>query len=276
MRKSYMRVAHEVIQKSDVVIQVLDARLIEQTVNPELRRQIELLQKRVITAITKCDLVSKEYLDAKVKELPNAVYVSSKKRFGFKKLRELIYKVAAKNKSKQIKVGVVGYPNTGKSSLINTLKGKTSAPVSSQSGMTKGEQKIRVSSRVMLLDTPGVIPIDENDSVLMALIASKNPDRLKDPDLVAMKILQMLFDQGYLSQIEQKYDITITTQDAYEVLEIIAIKRNRVIKGGEPDILTISRQLIHEWQKGTLVTFEQIGEYLEEESQYDDLEEEDD
>ncbi len=268
-----MRVAHEVIQKSDVVIQVLDARLIEQTLNPELRRQVELLQKRVITAITKCDLVSKEYLDKKVKTIPNAVYVSSKMRFGFKKLRELIYKVAAKHKDDQIKVGVVGYPNTGKSSLINTLKGKTSAPVSSQSGMTKGEQRIRISGRVMLLDTPGVIPIDEKDSVQMALIASKNPDRLKDADLVAMKILEMLFEQGHTNQIEEKYDIKITNESVDEIIEMIAIKRNRVIKGGLPDIQTISRQIIHEWQKGTLISLHntETQEYIADEE--DDLDE---
>jgi ribosome biogenesis GTPase A len=257
MKRSFTKVVADVIKRSDIIIQVLDARLIQQTLNEDVAKLVKEYKKRLITVINKCDLVSHEYLEQKKRFIPNCVFVSGKKKIGLAHLREMIFHVAAMPKDKDILVGVVGYPNTGKSTVINALKGKGSAPVSSQSGMTKGKQLIRVSGRLRVLDSPGIIPIDNDDPVKLALLASKNADRIKDVDLVAMSILELLMEQGYTSQIEDKYGITITDQQVDEILEEIAIARKRIAAGGKPDVITISRQIIHEWQKGTLVTLQE-------------------
>ena len=242
MKRSFGSIVREVITQSDVVVQVIDARLFDLTRNEELERLVVLADKRLIFAVNKCDLVDKDWLEHKCKSLPNSVFVSSTKKLGFSILREMIYKVAAKSKQSEddIKVGVIGYPNVGKSSVINGLKGRMSASVGARSGHTKGKQLVRVTNRIMLVDTPGVIPIDNTDPIRLALLASKNPDQLKMPDLVAEEILAMVSNPI----LESIYGAT--------TLEEIAMKRGKLIKGGEPDINTISRVIILDWQKGKL------------------------
>jgi ribosome biogenesis GTPase A len=88
-----------------------------------------------------------------------------KKRAGSRALRERIKIEAKRLKVKRgVQIAVIGYPNTGKSSLINFLIGRSSTPVSQQSGFTKGIQKLRLSTGIFLMDSPGVIP-DAEDSV---------------------------------------------------------------------------------------------------------------
>jgi ribosome biogenesis GTPase A len=241
MRKSFGTIVKDVIAQSDIVIEVIDARLLELSRNPELEELVKKSDKRLIMAINKCDLVNKDMLDSRKKDFENAVYVSSTKKFGFNLLRDKIYKVAAMSKQEQIKVGVIGYPNVGKSSVINGLKGKTSAGVAARSGHTKGLQFVKVTERIMLIDSPGVIPIEQNDPIRLSLLASKNPDQLKDPDLVAEHIISLFTKDALVA----KYGAS--------TLDEIAIKRGKLIKGGEADIMTISRIIVSDWQKGKLL-----------------------
>ncbi|MFT4312196.1 MAG: GTPase [Candidatus Woesearchaeota archaeon] len=250
MKRSFGQVLRKVIDESDIIIEVVDARLLDLTRNELVESLVEQQNKRLIICVNKCDLVEKSYLEKKVKGLKNCVFVSSRLRYGTKILREMIYSVSAKSKKEKILVGVVGYPNTGKSSVINALKGRTSAPMSSRSGRTKGAQKVRISSRVMLLDSPGVIPINQQDSVQLALIASKNADRVKDIDLVAQTILDTLHEQQKWKVLEKFFSVTLKNKDS--ALEELAIAKNRLKKGGQPDIQTISRFIIQAWQKGLL------------------------
>lgn len=251
MKRSFGKVVREVIHKSDVVVEVLDARLIDMSRSQELEDYVAGAEKRLVIAINKADLVPTEYLERKKKYLPNCVFVSSVKRYGFSNLREMIYKVAAKNKSEKIMVGVIGYPNVGKSSIINGLKGKASAGVSSRSGFTRGQQLVRATRRITLIDTPGVIPLDERDPAQLALLGSKNPDQIKEPDIPAMSILELLDPE--LIQKHYAVDPREFKGDVYDLLEQIAIAKKRLEKGGEPDIKTMSKIIIQDWQRGKLI-----------------------
>ena len=90
----------------------------------------------------------------------------------------------------------MGYPNTGKSSLINYLKGKKSAKTSITAGFTRGEQIFRISERAVLIDTPGVIPFMRGGEAKLALMASKSPQDLQNPVFSAQKVLQEMQSKG--------------------------------------------------------------------------------
>jgi len=264
-KKSFSHIVNDVIAKSDVILEVLDARMIDQTRQPLLEQEILQSGKRLIFVINKADLAPREYLLRKKSELTNAIFLSAKERDGIGKLREYIYKVAAKNKSsnKDIIVGVIGYPNTGKSSVINALKGaKSAAAVASRSGVTRGVQNIRISSRLMIFDTPGVIPTSEQNEGMLAILSAKNIDKLKDPDMVAAQLLESLHKDNptFISEV---FGVEFT--DAHDTLEKIALKRHRIKYGGVADIDGISRMILQDWQRGKLYTIKEKESFAKKE-----------
>src|SRR3989338_8406299 len=104
-------IVDRVIEKSDIVLEVLDARFINETRNPSIERKVKNRNKILIQVINKCDYVDKNYLDEIKKDLENCVFISATKRFGITLLRQKIRELAKKKKIKKPIVGVVGYPN---------------------------------------------------------------------------------------------------------------------------------------------------------------------
>jgi len=143
-------------------------------------------------------------------------------------------------------VGIVGYPNTGKSSIINAIKGRASAPVSSVAGFTKGLQIIRVSSKIQLIDSPGVIPFVEQDDFLLAFLSAKSPEKLKDPEGDAMQLIDALG-----GKVEKFYGVK-KEEDSEQTLENIALKIKALKKGGIPDIKRAAMDILRKWQKGII------------------------
>ncbi len=241
--KNFWKIVNQVIKDSNIIIEVLDARMIEETRNHEIEKKILAKGKKLIMVANKADLISKEkYLSLK-KTYPNMLFFSSKQRLSTTKLLKRLIKDA---KGMQSLVGVVGYPNVGKSSLINALKGKNAAPTSSISGYTKALQKIRIAKRIYLFDTPGVFPRKENDEFQNVLSGAISAEKVKDPEMIAIKMIEML--EG---KIEKHYGVE-KTLDAEKTLENIAIKRGKLLKGGVPDTKTAAMQIIKEWQKGKI------------------------
>ena len=95
---------------------------------------------------------------------PN-LFLSSKEKSGYVNLKRLIKIESKRLKQEFVNIGVIGYPNTGKSSLINFITGKSAVKTSSEAGYTKGMQKIKLSKGLYLIDTPGIIPILEKTSI---------------------------------------------------------------------------------------------------------------
>jgi len=246
---NYWKIVNDVIKESDVLVLIADARVPE-SVNQEVLKKVTQHDKKYLVVFNKVDLLDdaeKKILNKEKTKYEFAIAVSARYHDG---TMALLRKINAIVHGKKAVVGIVGYPNTGKSSIINAIKGKNSAPVSSQAGHTKGIQKLRVTQKIILLDTPGVIPFEDKKAQnLHALIAARSPNQLKDPDGAAMKIIQYL--EG---KVEDFYGVPRTEDKDYDdTLEVIAEKLNLKKKGNVLDSRRAAIQIIMDWQKGNIL-----------------------
>ena len=239
---SYWNHVNTVLEKSDIIIEVLDARAVKESRNSEIERKVELAKKKLLVVFNKCDLVDINKLKGQLRMFKHAVFISSKDHLGTTILKKKILELSRGN---QVTVGVVGYPNVGKSSLINALAGRGAARTSSESGYTKGFQLVRVDRKIMLLDSPGVFPRKEKNIKKHSKIGAAGHSKIKDPELAAIHLIN---DEKEL--IEKLWDIH---GDAEEILEAIAFKFGKLKKGGKPNIETAARFLLKQWQTGKMI-----------------------
>ncbi len=244
---SFWKVVNQVLKESDVILEILDARFPEETRNIEIEDKVKKLDKKLIYILNKSDLIKERFSDIKLNFSP-VIFISAKKNLGTTKIRKALKKLV---KNKSLIVGVVGYPNTGKSSLINTLKHKKSAPTSSVPGATRALQKIRISRDIYLLDTPGVFPYNIKDEKENAIINVKDYRKVKEPDSVALEIIRKIKEKDP-KIIEDLYHVKMK-DDPEETLNAIAKKFNWLIKGGKPNIDQTSRKIIQDWQRGRII-----------------------
>ncbi len=246
MVKNFWKVVNEVIVNSDIIIEVLDARFADETRNKEIEDKVLTLNKKLVYVINKCDLVNKLKLERMKQKLKPSVYVSAVKKYGTIKLLRLLNKLSA-GKDKVV-IGVVGYPNTGKSSVINALKGRRSASVSPVGGHTKGKQLVRISKKIYLLDSPGVYPYKEKDVVKQALISSIDYSKVKEPVMVVMDLMKR-YGRNIAGYYKVKY-----TLDYDSVIKEIAVKFKLLRKGNEPDYERAARLILRDLQKNRIRT----------------------
>jgi ribosome biogenesis GTPase A len=159
---------------------------------------------------------------------------------------------AAMGNNKGVTVGIVGYPNVGKSTLINALAGRGRGRVatSRKAGLTRGITKVKITDDIYLLDSPGIIPFKQDEFDLF-LVDSKNPNQLKEPETAAVKLIQLLGKEtvGKYYKID---DAIIEKVDEEELLEEIAKKRNILQKGGTGDVGQAARDVLERYQKHEL------------------------
>ncbi len=244
--RTFWNMVNRVIQGSDILLLVLDARMAQGTRNLEIEDKVAASGKPLIFVLNKCDLVDKPILEQYKRFIPNSIFISAKHHLGTVMLREKILRTAGRlNIDTKVRVGVLGYPNVGKSSLINALKGKGSAKTSSISGYTKHIQKVR-TSRIILLDTPGVIPYKEKNDFKHNVIGTIDHSKEKEPDYVAVSLMHM-----FPGVIEKCYGVETIT-DKEQTLENIAIVRNMVKKGSKPDVIRAAKMILKDWQTGDI------------------------
>ena len=168
MKQGFWIIAKKIVKDADIVLEVLDARFPNIT---RISRLEKMAKEKLILVINKADLVSEKVLDNIKTEFKNSKYVlvSSKNSRNILELIKLI-----RNKGK---VAVIGYPNTGKSTLINKLSSGGRAKTSSESGFTKGKQLIAGKRGIMLMDTPGIVPFEDRDEVRLGLVSGISPSK---------------------------------------------------------------------------------------------------
>ena len=268
-----------IITESDLILEVLDARLIELSRNEEVERLIEKIGRPVIFVANKADLANKEDVKREVERLQGqgkyVVFVSTKNKKTTRLLLYLIRKVfkihgkmevPERKKGEprtthrvakaDIVVGILGYPNVGKSSLINALCHKKKVQVSKKAGTTHGIHWIRLNDEIKLIDSPGVIPLQRDDEVRYGLIGARDNEKLKNPDMVAYAIIKYFLRENKKA-FERHYEIEITdeekdNEDAYSIIEKVAKKRCFLLKGGVIDENRAIELIVREWQGGKL------------------------
>jgi nuclear GTP-binding protein len=150
-----------------------------------------------------------------------------------------------------IVAGVFGPPNSGKSSVINSLSRRAAAGVAATPGYTKAMQEIEVTGRIRILDCPGVVPASGTEiTPSMVLRNSIKVELLEDPVTPVAYIL----DRVPKEQLLSAYDVG-TFADADDFLTQLAKKRGRLGKGGEPDLDAVARSVLGDWNRGRIRYF---------------------
>ncbi|MDK2914866.1 MAG: hypothetical protein PWQ79_1781 [Thermococcaceae archaeon] len=252
-RKAW-RVVREVVDEADIVVEVVDARDPIGTRNRKLERLILEEEKPLLIVMNKADLVPKEWAEEykRKSEIP-VVFISARERKGTGILRKEIKKLAKPllDEKEKVKVALIGYPNVGKSTIINTLKGKRAVGTAPIPGYTKGKQLIRLSKKIWLLDSPGVIPIDEFDELVIR--GGFPADKIEEPVKPAVKLIGRILETRK-EAITEKFGIT-EFESEEDILRKIGERRGLIKAGGEVDIEETARWFLREWQTGRFTLF---------------------
>ncbi|CAA2938492.1 nuclear/nucleolar GTPase 2 [Olea europaea var. sylvestris] len=249
---------YKVIDSSDVVVQVLDARDPQGTRCYHLERHLKehCKHKHMILLLNKCDLVpawaTKGWLRILSKEYPAlAFHASINKSFGKGSLLSVLRQFSRLKSDKQaISVGFVGYPNVGKSSVINTLRTKNVCKAAPIPGETKVWQYITLTKRIFLIDCPGVVYQNrdtETDIVLKGVVRVTN---LED----ASEHIGEVLNRVKREHLERAYKIK-DWENEHDFLLQLCKSTGKLLKGGEPDLKTAAKMILHDWQRGKIPFF---------------------
>lgn len=249
---------YKVIDSSDVVVQVLDARdpmgTRSKYIEDYLRK--DKAHKQLFFVLNKCDLVptwvTQKWVAILSTEYPTlAFHASLTNSFGKGALIQLLRQFGKLHADKkQISVGFIGYPNVGKSSIINTLRAKKVCKVAPIAGETKVWQYVTLMRRIFLIDCPGVVyPTgdSETDIVLKSVV---RVEYLKDPEDHVVEVLK----RARSEYIRRTYGVDGWT-DHENFLEQLAQRTGKLLKGGEPDIKTVAKMVLNDWQRGKIPYF---------------------
>ncbi|XP_076935046.1 nuclear/nucleolar GTPase 2-like [Bidens hawaiensis] len=237
---------------------VLDARDPQGTRCYHLEKHLKehCKHKHMILLLNKCDLtppwVTKGWLRVLSKEYPTlAFHASITKSYGKNSLLSVLKQFSRLKSDKQaISVGFVGYPNVGKSSVINTLRTKNVCKVAPIPGETKVWQYITLTKKIFLIDCPGVVygsSDTETDIVLKGVVRVTN---LHD----ATEHIGEVLNRVKKEHLERAYKIK-QWEDENDFLVQLCKLTGKLLRGGEPDLMTAAKMVLHDWQRGKIPFF---------------------
>ena len=257
------RAMKEDIKLIDLIIELVDARVPLSSRNPDID-ELGAGKSRIVL-LNKSDLGDEKYNNAWAKYFQErgcyVIKVDSRNKGTLKQIGGLVQEACREKierdrrrgiMNRPVRAMVVGIPNVGKSTFINSFAGKACAKTGNKPGVTKGNQWIRLNKTLELLDTPGILwPKFEDQQVglRLALIGSIN-DQILNKDELAMELIAFLKDH-YPNALPERYD-TEEKAEAAEILSQIAKNRGCLVKGGEPDFEKAARLLIDDFRSGRL------------------------
>jgi len=245
-------IAKKILSEANVIFEVVDSRIPFETRNSVVEQLAKEKNKELFVIMNKADLVPEDFLQKAKKEIEKEFPVlvfSAHQNIGKRELQNLLHRLS--QRKKLIKVGVLGYPNVGKSSLINALKKKKVATTSPKPGMTRGKKLIKLHNNVYLIDTPGIITLEFEDE--LALKGSWIPEKLEQPVEVATKLISKILEHKPQA-LEKTYRIR-PSEDPLETLKIIGEKLNYKTRGGEIDIERTAKKVLWDWIKGHIKAY---------------------
>lgn len=270
------RAMQEDIRFIDVVIELVDARIPASSKNPDINSLAG--GKSRILLLNKSDMADPELLNAWIRFYEKkgilAMAVNSRKRNELKQVNALIQK-ACKEKierdrkrgilNRPVRAMIVGIPNVGKSTFINSFAGKACAKTGNRPGVTKGKQWIRLNKQVELLDTPGILwPRFEDQTVgqHLAFIGAIKDELIQSVEL-ALDLIEFLVVQ-YPGTLADAYDVEETLPSA-ELLGDLAKNRGCIQKGNELDYEKAAFLLLDDFRNARLgrITIERPDEFVE-------------
>ena len=257
------RMMQEDIKLIDLVIELVDARVPLSSRNPDIDELGK--NKARLILLNKADLASEKYNDEWMDYFKEkgcfAVKVNSRNGMGIKAISGVIQE-ACKEKierdrrrgilNRPVRAMVVGIPNVGKSTFINTFAGKACAKTGNKPGVTKGKQWIRLNKSVELLDTPGILWPKFEDQMVglrLAMIGSIR-DEILNTDELALKLIDFL-KKNYTGLLNRRYQCS-ETGESVAILGEIAENRACRLKGNELDYTKASLLLIDDFRSGRL------------------------
>jgi ribosome biogenesis GTPase A len=252
------------VKLCDLVIEIADARAPFSTRNPELSRLIG--EKPHVLLLSKEDkadpAITRSWVEGYAKSGLSTL-AGNLKQERIKEILALLEPSLATKRAKEARLGmkrqpvrllVVGIPNVGKSTLINSLAGHSVAKAANTPGVTRAEQWIKISEDVLLLDTPGILPMNYPDgaqAVRLALLGSIKEEVLPIDDL-AIALLSYL-REAYPGCLKERYGMpSLLGMDTSAVLNEIAAKRGYLLSGGVFDLGKAASGLIKDFQENAL------------------------
>lgn len=269
------RMMQENIKLIDLMFELTDARIPISSRNPEID---ELAKgKSRIVILNKADLAddtwNRKWCDFFKRKGYFVLTLDSRTRTGMKAIQNLVQE-ACKEKierdrkrgiiNRPVRAMVVGIPNVGKSTFINSFAGRACTKTGNKPGVTKGKQWIRLNKTLELLDTPGILwPKFEDQRVgeHLAMIGAMNDEILHGDELAASLIREV--NGLYAGLLEDRYHITVN-EDMFETLRDIAVARKCFQKGEIPDIERAASMVLEDFRSGKLgkITLEHPEEQL--------------
>ncbi len=278
-RRAYLSTLRKVIDTSDIILQVLDARDPMGTrIHPSIEETIlSHYDKKMVLVLNKIDLIPKEAVSGWLNFLRRSrptVAIKSGTNIKDKVGREVDCQGALsssagvgvegllgllKNYSRTsggggktcVTVGIIGYPNVGKSSILNTLKRSRAVGVSPRPGFTTAMQEVVLDKNLRLVDSPGVV-FDDTENVNGAECMLRNcvdADSIEDP----IPAVQALLNRCTTESLMMTYSIPAFPKgDAMVFLAMIAKRNGRVLKGGIPDKVMAARGVLKDWNSGKI------------------------
>lgn len=276
-RRAYLRELNKVIDNADVILQVLDARFPHSSRATAIEDAIlSKADKKLVLVLNKVDLVPASAVQGWLKflrrshptvavkastqdgarvgqsksKIDNESGLKSTSAVGMEGLLQLLKNYSRNmDRKTSVTVGIIGYPNVGKSSIINSLKRTRAVGVSSTPGFTTSMQEVKLDKNIKLLDSPGVVFADGEETLLRNCV---DTDSIADP----MPAIRELISKCNNEQLMSTYAIPhFESGNELQFLSMVAKVKGKMLKGGIPDKVGAGKAVLRDWNSGKIPFF---------------------